>query len=98
MRLGRGLCAELFDETGGGIANLRTFALPVSQALGRVAERFLACRPFGILKTEALDQAAISRALRICDHQIKKRTLFGAASCQPDNNHGNCDPENAERA
>jgi len=63
-----------------------------------IAERLLAGRRFGVVKTDALDEAAIARALRIRDHQIKKRALFGAAACQSDHNHGKANPENAERA
>src|SRR5476651_1579393 len=98
MRSGSEFRAELFNESRGRVADLCTLALPVSKTLGLIAERFLACRRFGVVKTDALDEAAIARALRISDHQIKKRTLFGAASCQSDHYHGKSDPENAERA
>src|SRR5450759_3314353 len=98
MRSGGWLGAELLDEPRCRVADLGTLALPVREALGLVAERLLACRRFGIVKTDALDKAAVARAPRIRDHQIKKRSLFGAAACQPDHNHGKSDPENAERA
>src|SRR5690349_12099914 len=98
MRSGCGLRSELFDEACGSVADLRTFTLPVRQAIGLIAERFLTFRRLRVVETDALDKAAIARALGIRDHQIKKRTLFCAAPCQPDNNHGKSDPENAERA
>ena len=90
--------AELLDEARRCVAELGTLALPVSKAFGLDAERFLPLRRFGIVKTDALDETAVARALRIRDHQIKKRALFGAAACQPDHNHGKYDSENAERA
>jgi len=93
MRSGGWLGAELLDEPRCRIADLRTFALPVRETLGFAAERFLACRRFGIVKTNTLDKAPIARASRVSNHQIKKRSLFGAAACQPDHNHVKSDPE-----
>src|SRR3990172_10676545 len=98
MRSGSLLGVELLDEPRRRIADLGTLALPVREALSLVAERVLACRRLGIVKTDALDEAAVARALRIRDHQIKKRALFCAAACQSDHNHGKANPENAERA
>ena len=57
MRSGGWLGAELLDEPRCRIADLRTFALPVRETLGFVAERFMACRRFGIVKTDTLDAA-----------------------------------------
>src|ERR1035437_9246301 len=88
MRSGGFLLAELLDEARRRVADLGTLALPVGKALGLKAEPFLALGRFGIVETDALNEAAVARALRIRDHQIKKRTLFGAAACQSDHNHG----------
>ena len=95
---GSGFRAELLDEACRRVADLRTLALPVSEPLGFEAKHLLASRRFGIVKTDALYEAAVARALRIRNHQVEKRTLFGAAACQSDHYHGKPDPENAERA
>src|SRR5260221_12999409 len=93
MRSGGWLGAELLDEPRCRIADLRTLVLPVREMLGFAAECFLACRRFGIVKTDTLDEAPIARASRVSNHQIKKRSLFCAAACKPDHNHVKSNPE-----
>src|SRR4051812_38618239 len=85
--LGCFLFGKLLDQAFGRITQLRALALPVGKTIIVHAERFLSLRCFGIIETDALNETPIACALRIGDHQIKKRTLLRAAACQPDYDH-----------
>src|SRR5258705_11283398 len=83
-------CTELLDEARHGVAQLRAFALPVRQARAVDTQPLLSSGRLGIVKTDALDKAAVARTARIGNHHIEERTLLGAAACQTNDDHGFC--------
>ncbi len=71
---------KLLGKTTHGIGRLRTHRLPVRQTRAVKPKRFMACGRLGIVKSDTLDKSTITGAAGIRDHNVVKRTLFGATA------------------
>jgi hypothetical protein len=66
----------------------------VGHAVQRHAQGLLGTGGHGVVKTHALDEAAIAALTRVGDDDVKKRTLLGASAGQSDDDHVNVPVEN----
>ena len=64
------------DQLGNGVAQLRTLALPMSNAFQLQTQCFLTFRYQRIVEADALDETAIATIARISYHHIVKRTIL----------------------
>jgi hypothetical protein len=74
------LLTKLFHKTSRGSGKYCTLTLPMRETLAIDAQRFVARRRFGIIKTEALDETPVSRAARIRYNEIEEWPLLGATA------------------
>jgi len=81
------LLTSLLDEPGHGIGQLRTLALPESEAFTVDAQAFASLGRLGIIEPETFDEAAITREARVSNDKIEKRAFFGAPASQSNHYH-----------
>jgi hypothetical protein len=75
------------DQPGNRIAQLRTLALPMSDALEFQTQRFITLCCERIVETQTFDETAIAAIARIRYHYVKKRTVLGAATGKTNDYH-----------
>jgi len=74
------LRAHLLHEARGGGRKDRALTLPVGEALAIDAQRLVTRGRLRVVETETFDEAAVTRAARIGDHDVEERALLGAAA------------------
>ena len=84
---GRLLFGEVFNQALNGWGKLRANALPVIEPIHGNTQRLFFTGSYRVVKTHAFNEGAIPTITRICHHNIAKRALFCAATCQANNNH-----------
>src|SRR5215471_16079187 len=81
------LLAKLPDQPRCSVGQDRPLRLPVRQALAVYAQALAPFRGLGIVKADALDEAAIACAARVGNHHIEERAFLGAAARESNDNH-----------
>jgi hypothetical protein len=79
--------ASLTDQAFHSGGSLGANAFPVSQTVLCNAQALFATFGCGVVKTDALEEAAIATHALIGNDDIEKRTCFRAAAVQTNNNH-----------
>src|SRR5512134_2797526 len=82
-----GCGTSALDQLGDSVAHLRTLFLPERHAIQLDAHAFRAFLRHRVVKTNALDEPAITAIARIRYNYIEKRTILGTATCKSNNNH-----------
>ena len=80
--------AATLDQFLHGVGNLRALALPVAHTVQADAQLIGAFRDERVVKTDALDEAAVAAIARIGNHDVVKRAVFGAAARESNDDHG----------
>jgi hypothetical protein len=75
------------DQPGNRIAQLRTLALPMTDAVELQSQRFTAFRRERIIETQTFDETAIATIARIRHHYVKIRTVLGTATGKTNDYH-----------
>jgi hypothetical protein len=77
----------LVDQTGHGGRHLRANACPMRDTVKGHAQGLVTTRRHGVVKTHALDEAAVTALTLVGHNDAEKWAAFGTAACESNDDH-----------